>query len=254
MNDIIFCKNFRFNEYCFHENAHRDNSQGIGYHFLGFMKAGSGRLVSEHQVLDLQEGDMFYIPKGCRYHSWWIARECVRFDSIGFLYFPTTAPGGYELQKIDLDPEILEAFRPLSEDKTVSAASIGILYQLLGLLEMRLTPAPASHDVAVYEKMLLLMRDDPHRTIPEYAALCDVSQSLLYSYTKRCSGKTPNRLRQEILCEKAVQMLLTTSYPIEEICDKLQFSAPAYFRKVWSSIYDKTPSQMRKKENISLGM
>lgn len=250
MNDIIFCKNFRFNEYCFQENAHRDNSQGIGYHFLGLMKDGCGRLVSEDQVLDLQEGDMFYIPKGCRYHSWWTARDRVRFDSIGFLYFPTAVPGGYALQKIDHDPEIREAFRPLSEDKTVTAASIGALYGLLGLLENRLAPAPASHDVAVYEKILLLMRDDPHRTIPEYAELCDVSQSLLYSYIKRCSGKTPNRLRQEILCEKAAQMLQTTSYPIEEICDKLHFSSSAYFRKVWRSIYDKTPSQMRKKENM----
>ena len=248
MNDIIFCKNFRFNEYCFSENAHRDNSRGIGYHFLGYMKHGSGRLVSGDQVLELREGDMFYIPKGCRYHSWWTARECVRFDSIGFLYFPTTAPGGYSLQKISPEPEIWEAFQPLSRDKTVNAASIGVLYRLLGLLESRLTPAPASHDVAVYEALLLHMKDDPHLTIPEYADLCGVSQSLLYHYVKRCSGKTPNRLRQEILCEKAAQLLLTTSDPIEEICDKLQFSSPAYFRKVWNSIYTKSPSQMRKKD------
>ena len=249
MNDITFSKNFRFNEYCFSENAHRDNSRGIGYHFLGFMKEGTGRLVAGDQVLELREGDMFYIPKGCRYHSYWTAHGHVRFDSIGFLYFPTAAPGGYGLQKISPDSEIWAAFQPLSEDKAVSAASIGVLYRLLGILEPRLTPAPASHDAAIYEALLLHMKDDPHLTIPEYADLCGVSQSLLYHYVKRCSGKTPNRLRQEILCEKAAQLLLTTSNSIEEICDKLQFSSPAYFRKVWNSVYGISPSQMRKKEN-----
>ena len=153
MYDIVFCKNFRFHEYCFQENAHRDNSRGIGYHFIGFMKEGAGRIASDEQVLELHAGDMFYIPKGCRYHSYWTVRQQVRFDSIGFLYFPSHS-GGYGLQKIPHDPQILEAFAPLSLDKTVNTASIGTLYRLLGLLESRLTPAPTSHDAAVYEKFL----------------------------------------------------------------------------------------------------
>ena len=250
MNDIVFCKNFRFNEYCFHENAHRNNSRGIGFHFIGYLKQGSGKLVTREQVLELNAGDMFYIPKGCKYHSYWISQGCVRFDSIGFLYFPTTVPDGYLLQKIPYDTTIWDAFLPLSEDKTVSAASIGKLYQLLGLLEPVLSPAPGSIDIAVYEKLILLMKEDPHKTIPHYAALCGISESLLYRYVKQNSGKTPNRLRQEILCQKAAELLFTTSYTIEEICAKLEFSSSAYFRKVFKEIYHKPPSQMRKHENM----
>lgn len=250
MNDILFCKNFRFNEYCFPESAHRDNSRGIGYHFIGFMKEGSGRLVSGGQILELRAGDMFYIPKGCQYHSWWMAEPCVRFDSIGFLYFPTLASNGYALQKIAYDDALWVAFRPLSESKTVDAAAIGVLYRLLGLLESRLTPAPSSHDAAVYEKLQLLMKDDPHLTIPEYAELCGISQTLLYQYVKRCSGKTPNRLRQEILCEKAAQLLYTTGNTIEETCDRLGFSSAAYFRKVFKAVYGESPSRMRKREHM----
>ena len=34
----------------------------------------------------------------------------------------------------------------------------------------------------------------------------------------------------------------------EEICDSLNFSSAAYFRKVFQSIYKKSPTQMRKED------
>ena len=250
MNDTIFCKSFRFNEYNFGEARHRDNSRGVDFHFIGFMKSGKGRLVSQGQVIELNERDLFYIPKGCKYHSYWIPQGQVTFDSIGFLYFPSNTPNGYKLQKIDYDQQIWDAFLPLSRDKTISAASIGVLYRLLGLIEPVLEPAPNHNDAAIYEKLVSFMKENPKRTVPEYAALCGVSESLLYNYIKRNSGKTPNRLRQEILCQKAAELLSTTSYTVEEICDKLEFSSPGYFRKVFESVYHKSPSQMRKEENM----
>lgn len=250
MNDTTFYKNFYFNEYRFRETRHRDNSHGVSLHFIGFMKRGSGRLVSRDQVLELKENDMFYIPKGCNYQSWWIPTDSVCFDSIGFLYFPTVAANGYRLQKVRYDQSILDAFAPLSRDKRVTTSSIGVLYHLLGMIEPGLEAAPHKGDAAVYEKLLLMMKENPHLTIPEYAALCQVSESLLYNYVKRSSGKTPNRLRQEILCQKAAELLSTTSYTVEEICQKLNFSSATYFRKVFESVYQKTPSQMRREENM----
>ncbi len=250
MNDTIFYKNFRFNEYSFDEARHRDNSSGVAFHFIGYMKCGKGRLVTRDQVLELEEKDLFYIPKGCKYHSYWIPQSCVTFDSIGFLYFPSATHNGYKLQKIHYDQTVWDAFSPLSQDKTVTAASIGVLYRLLGLIEPELEPAPNNNDAAIYEKLVSFMKENPQRTIPEYATLCQVSESLLYNYVKRSSGKTPNRLRQEILCQKAAELLSTTSHTVEEICDKLGFSSPSYFRKIFLSVYQKTPSQMRKEENM----
>ena len=250
MNDIIFCKNFKFNEFCYRETTHRDNSHGVDFHFVGFMKHGRGRIVTRERVVEIEENEMFYIPKGCKYHSYWIAEDSVRFDSIGFLYFPTTSPNGYNLQKIAYNDEISTAFAPLSKNKVVNTTSIGHLYHFLGLLESVLTVAPIDKDLVIYEKAILLMHNDPHLTIPEYAARCEVSESLLYHYVKRVSGKTPNRLRQEILCQQAAELLVTTSYTIEEICDKLEFSSAAYFRKVFESIYNISPSQLRKERNM----
>ena len=90
------------------------------------------------------------------------------------------------------------------------------------------------------------MKEDQHKTIPQYACLCGVSETSLYNYIKKATGKTPNRIRQEILCEKAANILIATNYTIEEICDTLKFSSAAYFRKVFHDIYHKAPTQVRK--------
>ena len=246
MNDTVFLKNFRYNEFCFNETVHRDNSRGVDMHYIGRIRHGRGRIISGGQTLDIEENEMFYIPKGCRYHSYWIADHYVAYDSIGFSYFPTEKPNGYILQKIDCTPEIWEAFAPLAESKALHAASIGTLYCLLGILESKLITASLTQDLYIYEKTVHYMNEDPHKTIPEYAKLCGVSDALLYYHVKKATGKTPNRIRQEILCEKAANILLTTNYTVEEICDMLKFSSAAYFRKVFHSIYHQAPTQMRK--------
>ncbi len=90
------------------------------------------------------------------------------------------------------------------------------------------------------------MQADSQRSIPHYAKLCGVSESSLYHCIKKQTGKTPNRIRQEVLCEKAVGLLVTTNYTVEEICDTLGFSSAAYFRKIFHEIYHKSPIQVRK--------
>lgn len=251
MIDTVFCKNFRFNEYRFDETQHRNNIRGVDFHYIGFMKHGRGQIVSEGQTLEIRESEMFYIPKGCHYVSHWIADDHVCFDSIGFLYFPTTAPGGYKLQIIRQTDRIWDAFAPLSQNKAVDATSIGNLYRLLGILEQILEPAPICRNAEIYEKTLRYMQEDPLRSIPHYARLCGVSESALYQHIKKQSGKTPNRIRQEVLCQKATELLTTTNLSIEEICEKLGFSSAAYFRKTFHSIYHKPPTQVRR-EGITL--
>lgn len=246
MNDILFYNNFRFNEFRFNETRRSDNSHGIEYHFIGYIKKGKGKIVSNSGVLELCENQMFYIPKGLKYCSTWIAKPEVVFDSIGFLYFPSKTDGGYKLQTIDYNEEIFNAFLPLSKSKSVNNGLIGALYNLLSILEPKLECADITTEESVCEKLILLIKENPQKTIPEYANVLGVSESLLFKYTKKRLSKTPNRLRQEILCEKAKGFLTSTNYTIEQICDKLGFSSSAYFRKVFYSVYLKTPSSVRK--------
>lgn len=246
MDNIIFSKNFRFVEYYYKETQVRDNRTGVDMHFIGYIKKGRGVITEGEHRLEVGVGDMFYIPKGCRYISEWIADDTVRFDSLGFLYFPSRAVGGYRLQKIEYDEDILAAFLPLSRDKTLSAASIGSLYSLLGTLEGVMLEAPVSPRAAIVERLISLMNERHDASIADYARLLGVSESLLYLYVRERLGKTPNELRVEVACQKAMDMLTSTNLTIETICDKLGFSSASYFRKLMRKVYGKTPSQIRK--------
>ena len=251
MNDLDFFNSFHFNEITHIKKAHVDNSQGVGIHYIGYMKTGSGVLISAGERLTVSKGDLFYIPKGCRYHSYWIPDEtAVRFDSIGFSYYPLPRGVHYPLQKLTCTPKVWDTFIPLSTDKTVSAASIGALYTLLGLLQPTMQCSEPEHKTTLTNAALQQMHIDPNLSIGQIAANCGVSEATLYNTFRRCLNKTPNSARQEILCQKAVQLLITTSLSVEEVSRRCGFSSASYFRKVLFQVTKKTPRQLRAEANV----
>ena len=88
--------------------------------------------------------------------------------------------------------------------------------------------------------------NNPNVRISELAKHCNVSEPGLYSIFKRNLNKTPNTIRNEILCEKAILLLTTTNKSIQEISEELSFSSTSYFRKILKSYTGKTPREIRK--------
>ena len=254
MNDIEFFKNFSFNRYEYHGLKNTDNTSGVNLHYIGYMLKGRGIITTANQTVELFEGDMFYIPKRLKYRSEWIGENNglgnVELDSIGFLYFPTIDSDGYVLGKIDYTDDEFELFKPLSESKDVNIDSIGRMYSFLGKIQCKLKKSTANRCSETVERVLQYMNADHTLTIPEYAGLCGISESLLYHYFKEYSNETPNDARQRIACEKAKIMLSTSNVSIETICDTLSFSSASYFRKTFYKHTGKTPSEVRKESKI----
>lgn len=250
MNDIEFFNNFTFREFIMSGTHTTDNTHGVECHFLGYMKHGHGVLISDKESIEVYPKDLFYIPKGCKYRSTWIGEEIVRFDSIRFNHFPTRMSAGYVLQKIPYDEEIYSFYLTLSDNKELSSASIGKLYTLLGMLEPIMVQAQSNKPSDVVQRALDLMYVDHMRSIPEYAANCGVSESLLYLYFKEYAKETPNSARQRIACEKAINLLTTSTLSVEEICSRTGFSSSSYFRKILYSVTKKTPTEVRKSASI----
>ncbi len=247
MNDIIFFSNFVFNEFFYSRTVHVDNSHGVENHFIGYMKSGTAKILSDGIKIELKKGDMFYIPKGLKYHSYWkIGEENVLLDSIGFRYFPSSDSSQFVLQKIEYDEEIFNAFSPLSTSKTLECTSIGRLYLLLGRLENTLIKVQKITGDKTVGRLIALIKNDANKSVTEYANALGISETTLYNHLKRTLKKTPNRLRQEILCQKAEELLITTDLSVEDICDKCGFSSASYFRKVLREITGKTPTEIRK--------
>ena len=250
MNDIEFFNNFGFNLFDYQGSKNNDNTHGVGSHFIGYMKKGRGILTASDRTLVVERGDLFYIPKGLKYRSSWIGDEKsdgrVIFDSIGFLYFPTSDANGYTLQRIEYTSEEFEIYRPLSESKELNVASIGRMYLFLGMMQKKLEKNDSERASDVVGNALRYMNANHTLTIPEYAHMCGVSESLLYHYFKEYSNESPNEARQRIACEKAANLLSTSNLSVEDICDRLEFSSASYFRKIFYKQTGKTPSEVRK--------
>ena len=196
--------------------------------------------------MELQEGDLFYIPKGCKYHSYWYGQEGALFDSFAFSAIPQKESISYCLQKLTVTEEVKILHKQLAADRTVNARSVGILYMLLGTLMPTMRHHAYDKGGALARKLAGAIYEKPDVSTEDIAQSCGVSQSTVYHLLKKELGKTPNRLRQEAKCQQAVRLLTCTDLPVEEISNRLGFSSSSYMRKLLHATTGKTPMQLRK--------
>ena len=137
MNSATFTESFFFRKLIFDRSYHNDaRRMGISKHYLAYMEHGYGRLVSEEadQVLELAPGDVFYLPKGMHYQSFWYAEEPIVFHSYGFRFLPGPDRKKYRMQKMELPPSLSEQVRNIPIIHPANSEAIGALYSTLALL------------------------------------------------------------------------------------------------------------------------
>ncbi len=250
MNNAQFCKGFRFTVFRFTSlrvNDNTRNSEGIATHYIGRMRCGTGRLVGEDCTVELSPGDIFYIPKGWKYRSFWYpeTQSEVCFDSFGFDCFPQRQSVTYPAQIIRCDPQAQALVQALAEAPQVDCAGVGRLYGFLSLVldGMKKNIRPENK---IVEKAMEWIREDTELSIGEVARRCGVSESALYRAFRTTLHKTPVEARHALLAERAVELLLGTDHSVETISAMLHFSSAAYFRRVLRAQIGKTPREIRK--------
>lgn len=252
MNDSVLSNRFYFYEFHFHRYQHNDVSLGAQVHYVAWMKKGRVELVAPNETLAVQEGEVFYIPKGYRYHSHWYGdREGeICFDSLGFSYFPNPKELRYKPQVLACGPEDMEMLRQISRDKDTDCAGIGAFYSFFGRMLPRMQIDSHHQYDELMERALDYMYTHQEYKVADIAFHCGVSESGLYAIFKKAAGVTPVEMRHRIQVERAVELLTTTDLPIEEISDRMQFSSTSYFRKIIREQTGQTPREIRKKRSF----
>ena len=248
MNDSIFSDSFVFHTLEFHHHRYRDyrRSSGAEMHYFGCMETGWARLTDGTTEIIVYPGELFYIPKGCRYQSFWYSDDIGRFLSLGFHTYPSSPNRVYRLQKIEMTAEETQVLRKLSENMTVSSLSVGLLYTLLGLAERHMATEIVDRHNVIVEQATLYMHRHLRVSAEDMAEHCGVSVSTLYQAFRKATGKTPNQIWHEVQAQKAAELLVTTDVPIEEISLRLGFSSSSYFRKIFIAQTGKTPREVRR--------
>ncbi len=248
MNNEEFFNSFKFVRIKHNKPAQGGNMEKSGCvtNFFGRLLYGSARLVSQESTVTLAAGETVFIPKECRYESFWTPDSSSRleWDSIGFDYFPQAEKGKYLLQKVCLDKQAGELFDSIVDTYTVTPCTVGKLYELVGLVLPTMQRQLKTVDL-ISENAIKFMRSNPNCSMSEVANACGISESWLYNVFNQSLHISPNEMRQKILCEKAEHLLISTDLSVEEISNLLAFSSSSYFRKILFKHLGKTPSEIR---------
>ena len=243
MNSFYFR---RYQRHKYYLTDHFKTNGSLG-HFIGRMIKGSAKLKSRDKTLTVSEGDIFYIPNGLKYQSFWYSDEDnkILFDSFRFYNFPMPDNYSYTLQKINSSSSAREILLDISNEMVINCTTVGKLYlflgEVLGSMEQK---TKRYNDIA--EIALEYMHTHTDFLISDVAEYCKVSKSTLYSVFKKAYNTTPVEKKQEIFCERAAELLITTDLSVEEISEMLSFSSSSYFRKIFKKHTGQTPLQIRK--------
>ena len=250
MNDIIFSNGFIFRTIAFDKFHYTDNRAGAPSHYFAYMLRGNCKIITESSTVKINEGDIFYIPDKCSYQSYWYGNPEIRFVSLGFPCMPNFENKTYPVQVILHSDKAAELFHLLSNKIQLSPADIGLFYTLAGILIPSMTDVSVCRTKEITERTKEYLIEHPFAKTSELAKNCAISEAALYSAFHKASDVTLNQLRNNLLLEKAKDILISTDKPIEYISDVLRFSSTSYFRKKFKQYFNTTPTEMRKRFRI----
>lgn len=210
------------------------------------MKRGRAKLVSEKQTVFVREGDIFFIPNGCRYHSFWYGETTVEFISLGFGFMPNFEGRYYPTQVIKASREAIELINEIGKDSSPNCVTVGKFYTLAGMLMQNMSFAYKNPKTELIDKVKALIAEDPTLSVKDIARRCAVSESSLYSTFMKYSNKSIHEIKTDVIMQLGKAMLISSDRTVEQISDILNFSSAAYFRKCFREHYGCSPREMRK--------
>ena len=244
MNEASFRKGFNFRIFEFKGYHLTDFTKNpVSRHYFGCIIKGRARIKTEDTVLELKEGEIFYIPKGLKYQSQWFGEE-IAFYSFAFELSPVS--GAFRLQKICASNKARELFTELCTQLPLGEKGIGLLYHFFCIAAEGMERAPKPHVNETVEAAVEFLRKNPSASVGDMARHCNMSESGIYSLFRRVLNKTPNEVKNGIVCERAVLLLTTTNKSVQEISDILGFSSTSYFRKILKIHTGASPREIRK--------
>ena len=243
MKGVEFSKSFFFTRYTYRRYHHTNASSGANRHFFGILEKGHCRIVSADRSIEAGPGELFYIPLGLPYQSYWFSEDEVVLRSYGFDGFPEEQEGNYTLQVLPAELAVL--LEGVALRGRPDSSSLGALFIAIGKILPHMERSDKQRTRCIWMDAVAYLQENPEATAGDMARHCGVSESALYTAFKR-HGSTPNQTRQKLLVKQAKQLLTTTDSSVQTISDQLGFSSSSYFRKILRRYTGKTPMQIRK--------
>lgn len=252
MNGTVSSNNFGFYRGCFEKNHHTDNSGGAPLNYVAYMLKGSARIVSEHKTINVNEGDVFFIPYRLPYQSYWYGSNTIEFLSYGFFALEAAEKINFDLQVVECDEELKALIKKIPLDgHSPSCGTLSSFYSAMARLIPCLKKSRrASKTQEVVDRAKKYILEHTDCSMEEVAKSCYVSEPYLYMCFKQKACCAPNEYRLKAISRRGTGYLITTDKSVEEISSLLGMSSAAHFRRVLKKYTGLTPREIRKNSNF----
>ena len=224
-------------------------------HSFALIESGNAEFFCEGECITVNEGEVIYVPKGCRYRSVWHGVPQTVFYSCHFDTVPFGEPIGkrvFKLQKLENCRNTRDLFLEIAREESDPVSSLHAVGSFLHLLSKLFPCMRYESDLTLNDRIIDAVRyievhyDMPLR-VSELASLCHVSPSYFYECFKKEMGTSPIEYKNKITIGHAQRILSDTKdISIEELSERLGFESAIYFRRLFKAITGKTPSEYRK--------
>ena len=249
MNPSFFSDSFCFLNINLKKKSHyTDARSGCPAYYLAYMIAGHAKIVSDEKTIYIKEGDVFYIPKGLPYQSYWYSNgHSLNWLSFGFDHLSTSENTNFTLQIIPCPESVVAKIKILPTVGTlVTCKTLSQFYDIMADILPYMQTSSIDKGEQIVNSAKKYITEHPECSIPDVAKACGISEPYLYSLFRSIADTTPNEYRQQILCQKGIELLYTTDKTVAEISSILNFSSESYFRKVLMKHTGYTPREIRK--------
>ncbi len=240
-----------------------DKRSGRATASIYYLVNGAAEFSTPKGELRFNPGEVLYIPRRQRYTAKWTGTPDIVFYGIDFGFELKSEFGAigsyagihdsYVLQKPDISglcgiPETFDKlYLRYCNPESTGLEAVMDFYSFFGELLPHLDKTYIRFADNPCEKAASYIEENCTEDFyaEELAEMCGLSLSNFYSLFKKYTGLTPVEYKNTYRVRMAQQLLLQNK-SIDEITERLNFSSPAYFRKVFKSVTGMLPGTYKK--------
>lgn len=236
-----------------------DATHGKQQSNLGVLLTGQGRVSSVFNTVEIQSGNVIFIPEGTRYCSNYEGDPDVIYYCVHLSFRKEKNGVGldqrFRLQKLcspnageaaTLFPALFEQLENGSESDRFEV--MARFYRFFAEALPYLQPAEKHASPAVARALAYIEKHYcENYSTADLARECLISESRLYHLFRDELHTTPVDYKNEMKIIASIDMIKSGYLAVEEIAGKLGFSSAAYFRRLFKENTGMTPTEYRKR-------
>lgn len=218
---------------------------------FGLIEKGSGTYMYLNKKLEVQEGDVVFIPERIFCYSEWRGEPDIKVTYISCFMHYDMGYFEYEPQKLNSDADIwqtmLQIRRLLSGSFTDTLEAYSLFYKLLLDFLPNMVQSRVYMDKTIQKALDYITNHwNEDFSIADVAKECCISESKLYHVFKDQLGQTPVSFLNSIKINYAIQYLENSDCSISQISQLVNFKSENHFRKVFFEVTGSKPLQYKK--------